>query len=99
MLCLLLSVSLGGCWGKAKFLRELELMNDEELLYYYQGINEQIRDIDRGMRVEEHLDDRQQEGEDRVRWDSSFFLGSKGYELNKKKTFIEKELIKRNIIP
>ena len=97
-ICMLISVVLGGCGSKAKFMRKIDLMDDDELLSYYQGIKDQIRDINRGSRINDHFGDRQQD-EDAVRWRSSFFLGREGYDLNKKKDLIEKEFIKRNITP
>ncbi len=98
ILTLLISFVLAGCGNKVRFLEKIDLMDDDELLSYYQGIKDQIRDIERGGRVSDHFDDRQ-EDENSVRFRSPFFIGSKGYHLAKEKNMIEKELIKRNITP
>lgn len=98
ILCFLIPICLAGCGSKRAFLNEIELMNDDELLSYYQGINDNIRDIDRGMRVDDHLGNQKHSGEG-VNWRSSFFFLGEGYQLNNKKNLIEKELIKRNIRP
>jgi hypothetical protein len=71
-------------------------MSDTNLLNYYNGINERLKDIDNGMKREgpsdmderEHLLDNQ-----------SFFLGGEGHGLIQKRKVILEELNKRNIYP
>ena len=95
---LLLNLAGSGCGSSAKFRKKIELMSDDELIDYYQGIKASISDIDRGYRVDEHFNDRVQD-RDEIRWRSPLSLGGKGYDLNWKQEAIEKEMLKRNIKP
>jgi len=71
-------------------------MSDTDLLNYYYGINERLKDIDNemkekepsGLTEHEHLMD-----------NDSFFAGGEGYGLIQKRKVILEELHKRNIYP
>jgi hypothetical protein len=97
VLCLLTAPALDSCSNKAQFQKQIELMSDAELLSYYHGMNDQVRDIDRESRVNNHIYDQQQD------WERGqvppFFAGGRGYDLGQKRELVEKELGKRNLTP
>jgi hypothetical protein len=71
-------------------------MSDANLLNYYNGVNERLKDIDNGMRREEPSDIEESE---HLFDNQSFFLGGEGHGLIQKRKVILKELNKRNIYP
>ena len=93
---LLIPVLIAGCGNTAKFVKKIEGMTDSDLIAYYHGINDKIKDIANEVSVKEHFDTRPDED---IHVQSPFFMGRQGYDLNHKKELIEKELIKRNLIP
>jgi hypothetical protein len=68
-------------------------MSDNDLLDYYHGINERIKDIDSDIKREESQDQTEQE---RVISNMPFFFGGEGYNLIQKRKVILKELNIRN---
>ena len=96
-LCLLTVLAIGACGAGAKFQKKLELMSDDELLSYYHGLKDQMRDIDRESRVNEHIHDQETDWE-RGQY-PPFFIGGRAHDLGQKGRMIEKELRKRNIRP
>jgi hypothetical protein len=71
-------------------------MSDNDLLDYYHGINERIKDIDSDIKREESQDQTEQE---RVISNMPFFFGGEGYNLTQKRKVILKELNIRNLTP
>ena len=79
-----------------KFQSKIQTMSDNDLLNYYQGINERIKDIDNDIKSEESQDQTEQE---RVISNMPFFFGGEGYDLIQKRKMILRELNSRNLIP
>jgi hypothetical protein len=71
-------------------------MSDNDLLNYYHGINERIKDIDSDIKREESQDQNEKE---RAISNMPFFFGGEGHDLNQKRKMILKELNRRNLIP
>jgi len=92
----LILILFAGCGSSTKFIKRIEQMPDKELLSYYHGIKNQIKDLDSQFRIDEHLDNSEDLD---IRMQSPFIFGRKGYDLNERKDLIEKELIKRNLLP
>lgn len=87
-----------GCAGTAanRFQGKIEKLSDDELLSYYYGINDRIRDIDREIKNGKQHDLTEH---DRVVSQQPFYFGGEGYDLVQKKNLILKELRKRRISP
>ncbi len=79
-----------------KFLNTIQRMSDTDLLNYYYGINERIKDIDHGMKREERSDHTKLEHNISQ---TPFIIGGEGYNLIQKRKVVLKELNKRNISP
>jgi hypothetical protein len=79
-----------------KFQSKIQTMSDNDLLNYYQGINNRIKDIDNDIKREESQDQTEQE---RVISNMPFSFGGEGYDLIQKRKIILKELNSRNLIP
>ena len=73
-------------------------MSSNELLNYYYGINQRIKDIDNSFRRNERLDNSEYDRSGFVFHDP-FVIGGKGYNLIQKRKLILEELKKRNVIP
>ena len=71
-------------------------MSSNELLNYYYGINQRIKDIDNDFRRNERLDNSEY---DRFIFQDPFIIGGQGYNLIQRRKLILKELKKRNVIP
>jgi len=79
-----------------KLRNKIQRMSDTDLLNYYYGINEGIKDIDHGMKREEHLDHTEHE---HYIFQTPFTIGGEGYNLIQERKVVLKELNKRNISP
>ena len=98
-LSLLLVYVLCGCstTGSLKFQKKISHMPSNELLNYYYGINQRIKDIDNNHRINEPDDsDYHRFG---FAFPSPFVIGGKGYDLIQKRKLVLEELKKRNVIP
>ena len=87
---------LSGCSSRdVKKTKQLERMSTDELLKYYHGVNERIRDIEMQYKME-----REQSADlfehDRV-MDQA--IGGKIYEMERTRKFIGKELNRRDVYP
>lgn len=71
-------------------------MSDNDLINYYKGINERMKDIDSDIKREESEDQTEHE---RVISNMPFSFGAEGYDLNQKRKMILRELNRRNLIP
>jgi hypothetical protein len=78
------------------FQSKIQTMSDNDLLIYYQGINNRIKDIDSDIKREEGQDQTEQE---RVISNMPFFFGAEGNDLVQKRRMILKELNRRNLMP
>ena len=79
-----------------KFHSKIQKMSDNDLLNYYHGINDRIKDIDNDIKREGSHDQTEHE---RVVSNMPFFLGGEGYTLIQKRKMITKELNFRNLTP
>ena len=79
-----------------KFQRNIQTMSDNDLLNYYHGINERIKDIDSDIKREES---QVQTEHERAISNMPFFFGGEGYELVQKEKMILKELDSRILSP
>ena len=71
-------------------------MSDMELLNYYHGINERLKDIDSEVQTEDDSDSDNQN--DFIR-NQTFFVGGQGHGLIQKRKIVWDELHRRNIAP
>ena len=78
------------------FQSKIQTMSDNDLLNYYHGINERIKDIDSDIKSEESQDPTEEE---RAISNMPFFFGGEGYDLTQKRKMILRELSRRNLIP
>lgn len=87
-----------GCAGTAtnQFQSKIEKMSDDELLSYYHGINDRIKDIDHEIKSREQTDVTEH---DRIVSNQPFYLGGEGYTLVRKKNLVLKELRRRKLAP
>jgi len=79
-----------------KFQRKIRRMPSNELISYYQGINERIKDIDNDIK---RNDRQEQTRRDDANTNMTFFFGGQGYDLIQKRKAIKKELNKRRLTP
>jgi len=92
-----LSFHLGCAKGDAvQFQNKIQGMSDSELLYYYAGINERIKQIGHGM---DRNPDAYPYDQKHNIYSTPFSPGNEGYKLNQKRNMILKELKTRNIDP
>ena len=75
---------------------DIQTMSDNDLLNYYKGINERIKDIDNEIGRKGRQDQTERE---RVIANMPFFYGGEGYDLIRKRKIILKELNRRNLTP
>ena len=71
-------------------------MSDTDLLNYYYGMNERIKDLANGTQKEELSGSTEHE---HFIYNQTFFVGGEGYGLIQKRKVILQELSKRNIYP
>ncbi|QTA82876.1 Uncharacterized protein dnl_52620 [Desulfonema limicola] len=79
----------------SKFQKKIEQMPDTDLVNYYHGINDRIKDIDNKVRDEQVLEKNLNKDNSFVQ--SPFYIGGHGHELVRERELIKKELNKRNI--
>jgi hypothetical protein len=79
-----------------KFHSKIQKMSDNDLLNYYHGINDRIKDIDNDIKREESPDQTEIE---QVTSNMSFMFGGEGYNLVQKRKMILKELNSRSLTP
>ena len=79
-----------------KFHSKIQGMSDHDLLNYYHGINDRIKDIDNGIKREERQEQTEHE---RVVSNMPFLFGGEGYTLIQMRNMILKELNIRNLTP
>ena len=99
MCCLLVTIALlTGCVSKdtIRFQEKVYKMSDAELLTFYRGINERMKDIDHEIDSQDHLyhfDDKH--------WvySTPYSPGREGYRLMEQRKMIEAEMRKRNLEP
>jgi hypothetical protein len=71
-------------------------MSDTELLNYYYGINERLKDIDGGLQADDRSDP---DDHNHVIRNQTFFIGGEGHGLAQKRKIVLDELDRRNITP
>ena len=81
---------------KDSFQTRIEKISDDELLNYYNGINDKIKDVDNRAKLDM---DKDMVRPDESFFDKPFYMGSEGYELAHRRKLILKELEKRAITP
>jgi len=79
-----------------EFQNKLHRMSDSDLLSYYYGINDRIKDIDNRIKMQERADYSEH---DHFMSQIPFMIGGRGYSLVQKSKLVLKELNKRNISP
>ncbi len=79
-----------------KFHTKIQKMSNNELLNYYNGINDRIKDISSEIEREKSPDQTDQE---QVVSNMPFLIGGEGYSLNQKRKMILKELNIRGVNP
>ena len=97
LLCSSLFFNLSCASSKSNiFHTKIQRMSDYNLLNYYHGINDRIKEIDSGIKCEESPDQTEQE---RLVSNMPFLIGGEGYNLTQKRKIILKELNIRNLTP
>ena len=71
-------------------------MSDMELLNYYYGINDRLKDIDGELQADDRVDSDYQ---DQFIQNQTFFVGGQGHGLLQKRKIVWGELQRRNITP
>ncbi len=74
----------------------IQSMSDAELLNYYHGINERLKDIDGELQTDDQMDSDNQN--DFIR-NQTFFVGGEGHGLAQKRKIVMDEMYQRNITP
>ena len=67
-----------------------------ELLNYYYGINERLKDIDNEIQADDRSDS---DNQDHFIRNQTFFVGGEGHGLVQKRKIVLDELYRRNITP
>lgn len=96
---LILSGSLSGCADSQYMIKkekQIAHMTDAELVSYYQGITDRIKDIDNDFRNTQGLMD-PPEQEPRNRFPEPHYLGSDSYSLHQIRELVVQEMHKRNL--
>ena len=97
----LLTVSMlfiSGCVSseQTRLRDRVQHMTDTELLNYYHGINERLKDIDGEVQADDHSDS---ENQDHFIKNQTFFVGGEGHGLIQKRKIVWDELHRRDIEP
>ena len=79
-----------------KFHNEIQRMSDYDLLNYYHGINDRIKDIDSDIKRQENPNQSEQK---QLISNIPFLIGGEGYSLIQKRKMILRELNIRNLTP
>jgi hypothetical protein len=74
----------------------VERMSDSELLNYYYGINERLKDIEGELQTD---DDSDPDNQEHFIQNQTFFVGGQGHGLLQKRKIVWDELQRRNITP
>jgi len=81
-----------------KFRNKISSMSDSELLAYYHGINDRLKDIEHGMAGHESIHHPRVTDKHYI-YQTPFLAGGEGYHLIRNRKIILQELRKRNIYP
>jgi len=100
MACLL-AISLffnAGCASseQTRLRDRVQSMTDAELLNYYHGINERLKDMDGEMSADDQTDS---DNQDHFIKNQTFFVGGEGHGLAQKRRIVLDELYRRDIRP
>jgi glutamate racemase len=90
-----MGASVLSCTHHDAFVRKIRAMNDSELVDYYHGLNERIKEIENYQKLSRRSDDAEH---DRIMSQSSFFMGGEGEELVMKQRAVQNEIDRRNMI-
>lgn len=97
LLCSPLFFNVGCAGSKAnKFTTKIQTMSDNDLLNYYHGIDDRIRDIESDI---EQKESSAQIDQDRTIANAPFIVGGEGYSLMQKKKLLLEELKNRSLTP
>jgi hypothetical protein len=91
-----LALTLCACAGnqKATLRERLTAMSDDDLIAYYQGIDDRLRSVGEGVR-RETAD--KAEAQSAIGFQQTYFIGGEGQHLLKQRAAAEKELLRRGI--
>lgn len=91
---LLISVSFGCAHTHDSFQTKIRSMSDMNLISYYHGLNDRIKEIENKEKLDRRPDDSET---DRVVSQITFFPGGEGFKLVEKQKKVKREIDRRNL--
>lgn len=93
-LMLIFIIFVTACAHQDTLTSKLRAMPDDELVNYYHGINERIKEIENKQTLSRRSDETEH---DRIMSQSVFYMGGEGQELVEKQKAARKEMNRRNL--